>query len=89
MAESLTLPLRSGVSRGPEHDSLQLRIFQIYSQKGAFRDITEKSLIQDVEFQKQGDMDVEMAEAEETEKEAESRYELMIKAREEMMQQLR
>lgn len=90
MAEPLVLPLRSGVSRGPHHDSLQSRIFQIYSQKGAFRDVTEKSLIQDVQLQNKEDVDVKMAEAEEPDKdETQNRCKMMVKAREEMIQHLR
>ncbi len=90
MAESLTLPLQLPASKGSDYDSLQARIFQINSQKGAFRHVTEASLIEDTRIQKQRDEDTKMAEVEVSEaEEPENRYELIIKSREEMMQQLR
>jgi Subunit 17 of Mediator complex len=63
---------------------------QIFSQKGDFRNITEASLLEDMNSLKQQDEDTKMAEAEESEAdERENRYEIIIKAREEMMLQLR
>lgn len=90
MAESLALPLRPPASKGRDDDSLQSRIFQIYSQKGAFRNITEASLKEDIESQKQEDQDTKMAEVEDSgTEEPENRYETIIKRREDMLQQIR
>jgi mediator of RNA polymerase II transcription subunit 17, fungi type len=90
MTESLRLPLRLPASKGAGQDSLQSRIMQIFSQKGDFRNITEASLLEDINSLKQQDEDTKMAESEESEAdERENRYEMIIKAREEMMQQLR
>jgi Subunit 17 of Mediator complex len=92
MTESLMLPVRVATSKGREQDSLQSRIFQIYSQKGAFRHITEASLVDEITSQKQHDEDTKMAEVDESESEPEEpkdRYEMIIKSRDDMMQQLR
>lgn len=92
MTESLTLPLRLPASKAREHQSLQSRIIQIHSQKGAFRNVTEASLVEEIKPQKQQDGDTKMDEAEESEaetEEPENRYQMVIKSREEMMQQLK
>ena len=96
MAESLKLSLRVPAPEGRDRESLQSRIFQIYSKKGAFRNVTEASLIEDIKSRKQQDEDTEMAEAEaeaeaeeSEEEEPENRYQMIIKSREDMMQQLR
>jgi Subunit 17 of Mediator complex len=84
MIEPLVLPLRLPGSKRRDDDSLQSRIFQLYSQKGDFRTITEASLREDVKSQKQ-EVEVDLSHQEEPE----SRHELIIKRREDMMQQLR
>ena len=91
MTAPLKLPLRLSVSKGKDDDSLQSRIFQIYSQKGAFRNITEASLREDIRSGKQQDgEDTSMAGVEDSEaEEPGNQYEMIIKRREEMMQQLR
>lgn len=92
MTESLMLPLGLLASRGRDQDTLESRIFQIYSQKGAFRNVTEASLAEEIRSQKQRDEDTKMAEVEESEPEAEEpedRYQMLMKSREEMLQQLR
>lgn len=91
MTAPLKLPLRLSVSKGKDDDSLQSRIFQIYSQKGAFRSITEASLREDIRSGKQQDgEDASMAGVEDSEaEEPKNQYEMIIKRREEMMQQLR
>jgi mediator of RNA polymerase II transcription subunit 17, fungi type len=90
MTESLSLPLRLPATKSQDHDSLQSRIFQIHSQKGAFRDVTEASLLAEIKSQKQKDEDTTMVEVEVTEvAEPENRGELIMKSREEMIQQLR
>lgn len=91
MTKSLKLPLRLPTSKGSGHDSLQTRIFQIHSQKGDFRNITEASLIEEIKNPKHQNEDTKMAEAAESEAEEqpENRYEVIIKSRDEMMQQLR
>lgn len=90
MTESLKMPLRLSVSNGKDNDSLQSRIFQIYSQKGAFRDITELSLREDIKSGKQQDgEDITMSGVEDSgAEEPTKQYEMIIKRREEMMQQL-
>ncbi|KAF7511493.1 hypothetical protein GJ744_004081 [Endocarpon pusillum] len=91
MTASLKLPLRLSVSKRKDDDSLQSRIFQINSQKGAFRNITEASLREGIRSGKQQDgQDTSMAGVEDSEAEQpENQYETIIKRREEMMQQLR
>jgi hypothetical protein len=84
MIEPLVLPLRVPTSKRSDDESLQSRIFQLYSQKGDFRTITETSLKEDIKSQKQ-EVVVDVSRKEEPE----SRQELIIKRREEMMQQLR
>ena len=90
MTGSLKLPLRLPVSKGKDDDSLQSRIFQIYSQKGAFRNTTESSLREDIESGKQQDgEEISMSGVEDSRaEEPENQYEVIIKRREEMMQQL-
>jgi mediator of RNA polymerase II transcription subunit 17, fungi type len=90
MTESLRLPLRLPPSKDQDHDSLQSRIFQIYSKKGAFRNVTEASLINDIKSQKQQNEDTKMDEADDSEsEEPENRNQMVIQSREELMQQLR
>jgi Subunit 17 of Mediator complex len=84
MIEPLVLPFRVPTSKRSDDESLQSRIFQLYSQKGDFRTITETSLKEDIKSQKQ-EVVVDVSRKEEPE----SRQELIIKRREEMMQQLR
>jgi Subunit 17 of Mediator complex len=91
MAESLTLPLRLPTSKSNEKDSLETRISQIFAQKGAFRHVTEASLIREIELKKDDEGDTKMAEAdaEEADEPPEDRQQMIGKAREDMMQQLR
>lgn len=90
MTESLKLPLRPPGAEQQEHGSLQSRIFQIHAQKGAFRNVTEASLIEEIQVDRERDDDVEMAGADEPEAEdPDRRYENLIKSREDMIQQLR
>lgn len=90
MSGPLKLPLHLPASRTPDHDSLQHRIFQIHSQKGDFRNVTEALLINDIRSQKREDDDSKVADigGSETD-EPENGYQMIIKGREDMMQQLR
>lgn len=89
MTESLTLPLRLPTSKNRAHDSLGSRISQINSHKG-FRNVTEASLLEEIKRQTHQDEDIEMVEAEESgAEEPEDRYQMIIKSREDMIQQLR
>lgn len=89
MAKSLTLPLQLRTNQGQDEDSLQSRIFQIHSQRGDFRDVTETSLIQDIQLQNAQDEDAKMVDVAGEAELPQSREGTMIKAREEMIQQLR
>lgn len=93
MTDSIFLPVRPQASKIKSQDSLQSRIIRIHSQKGAFRHITEASLIEEINSQKLRDEDANVAgeqkpETAETE-EPQDRYQTIIKSRDEMMQQLR
>lgn len=84
------MPLRLPASRAPDHDSLQSRILKIHSQKGPFRNVTERSLIREINSQKQQDEDLKMADVNQSDtEEPEDRYQTIIKSREDMMQLLR
>ena len=86
----MLLPVRVQASKGRDQDSLQSRIFQIHSQKGAFLHVTEASLIEEIKSQKQQNEDAKMAGEDELEmEESEDRYQMIIKSREDIMQQLK
>jgi mediator of RNA polymerase II transcription subunit 17 len=89
MAESLPLPLRPSVVANPMKDSLQVRIGQINKQKGAFRHVTEASLLKEIDHGGRGDSDVDMeSEGEEDALKTEDRQALVWKGREAMLQQI-
>ena len=90
MTESLRLPLRLPKSTSRDHDSLEFRINQINTQKGAFRNVTEASLVEEIKRQTDPDEDIKMVDPEESDAEKpEDRYQMIIKSREDMIQQLR
>jgi mediator of RNA polymerase II transcription subunit 17 len=89
MAESLPLPLRPSVVTNPIKDSLQVRIGQINKQKGAFRHVTEASLLKEIDHDGRGDSDVDMeSEGEEDALKPEDRQSLVWKGREAMLRQI-
>jgi mediator of RNA polymerase II transcription subunit 17, fungi type len=89
MAESLSLPLRPSVVANPTEDSLQVRIEQINKQKGAFRHVTEASLLREIDHDGRGNSDVDMeSEGEEDALKPEDRQALVWKGREAMLQQI-
>jgi mediator of RNA polymerase II transcription subunit 17 len=89
MADPLLLPLRPSVVTSPTKDSLQVRIAQINKQKGAFRYVTEASLLAEINSDGQSDGDVEMeSEGDEDALKPEDRQTLLWKGREAMLRQI-
>lgn len=89
MVESLLLPLRAPALRGSTKDSLQVRIGQINNQKGAFRHITEASLLEEINSTNSLDNDVDMdSDGDEVDEKPEDRQAMLWKGREEMLQQI-
>ena len=89
MADPLLLPLRPSVVTGVMKDSLQDRIAQINRQKGAFRHVTEASLLEEIKNDDQFDSDVDTeSESSENAMKPEDRQALLWKGREAMLQQI-
>ena len=89
MTESLALPLRLPDVKFSKQDSLQARIFQIHSQKGSFRHVTEASLDGEVKSQREDKHKLEAQDEGESAIEAPDRRKMIINKRDEMLQQLR
>lgn len=92
MAGDLLLPMRVPSSMGDKNSTLATRVYQIHSQKGAFRHVTESSLIKEIEAQKHNDEDTTMLDIEDREHDSASQSkisQLIMKSRDDMMQQLR
>lgn len=89
MADPLLLPLRPSVVASPTKDSLEARIAQINKQKGAFRDVTEASLVEEINHGGHSESDVEMgSESGEDSLRPEDRQALLWKGRETMLRQI-
>lgn len=89
MADPLLLPLRPSGVASPSKDSLQARIGQINKQKGAFRHVTEASLLEEISHGAQSDSDIDMeSEANEEAFRPEDRQALLWKGREAMLRQI-
>jgi len=94
MAESLLLPLREDGSTRAESSDLAARLRQIDLQKGAFRHVTERSLLDEIQKAEAGIQEAEIGGDSEKENEEdleetiESYQEKVWKAREEMLKQL-
>ena len=70
-------------------DSLQVRIGQINKQKGAFRHVTEASLLKEINHDDRGNSDVDMeSEGEEDALKPEDRQTLVWKGREAILHQI-
>jgi hypothetical protein len=87
MAESLSLPLRPSIVANPMKDSLQVRIGQINKQKGAFRHVTEASLLKEIDGRGNSDVDVE-SDGDEDALKPEDRQALVWKGKEAMLRQI-
>jgi mediator of RNA polymerase II transcription subunit 17, fungi type len=89
MADPLLLPLRPSVVTSPTTDSLQVRIAQINKQKGAFRYVTEASLLEEINSDAQSDSNIDMeSEGDEEALQPEDRQALPWKGREAMLRQI-
>ena len=89
MADSVLLPFRPSMFTAPAKDSLQVRIAQINNQKGAFRHVTEASLLEEIKNEGQSDSDVDMeSESSEVASKLEDRQATLWKGREAMLQQI-
>ena len=89
MADPVLLPLRPSAIASQTKDSLQLRIAQINKQKGAFRHVTEASLLEEIKNEDQSDSDVNMENgASEDPLKPGDRQALLWKGREAMLQQI-
>jgi mediator of RNA polymerase II transcription subunit 17, fungi type len=94
MAESLLLPIRPNGRRGPENSDLAATLRQIDVQKGAFRHVTELTLLDELHRTEAGIEEIETEDESGDEDEDESdeipasRQEKVWKAREEMLKQL-
>jgi mediator of RNA polymerase II transcription subunit 17, fungi type len=89
MADPLLLPLRPPVAVSPTKHSLEARIAQINKQKGAFRDVTEASLLEEINRNGHSDSDVDMeSDSGEDALRPEDRQALLWKGRETMLRQI-
>jgi hypothetical protein len=88
MDNSFMLPLRPPVDKRDHKDTLPVRIAQINTQRGSFRNVTEQSLQAEIDCQKEkGDVsDDEGCETKPTEVDATEHLELLYKRRAEIMQ---
>jgi Subunit 17 of Mediator complex len=85
----LPLPLRPPVVTNTMKDSLQVRIGQINKQKGAFRHVTEASLLKEINYDDRGNSDVDMeSEGEVDALKPEDRQTLVWKGREAILHQI-
>lgn len=88
------LPLRPSPPKNGPADSLFSRIIQINQQKGSFRNVTEQSLIEDINSQPTADEDVEFQDVDgegamdESPDDREKRLENLYKGREEILRQI-
>ena len=89
MAEPLSISLRPSAVSSSSKDLLQVKIAQINLQKGAFRHVTEASLLEEINSTGLSDSDVEMdSDDGDHETKAEDRQAMLWKGREEMLQQI-
>ncbi len=89
MAEPLQISLRPSAVSSSTKDSLQAKIAQIKLQKGAFRHVTEASLLEEINSTAPSYSDVEMdSDDGDNEAKAEDRQAMLWKGREEMLKQI-
>ena len=89
MAGSLLIPLRPSALGSSTKDYLQAKIAQINYQKGAFRHVTEASLLEEISSTGASGSDVEMQSDDgDHESKSEDRQAVLWKGREEMLQQI-
>lgn len=88
MADSFSLPLRSVTKSDSTKNSLPVRIAQINSQRGSFRNVTEQSLQEEIETAKARGSVEEDEELNRTgdEDDAPDRQEQLMKSRTEIME---
>ena len=84
------LPLRLPVVENTSKNALQARIAQINKQKGAFRDVTEQSLLQEINNAISSGQDTVMTDDGEDgmDQSPQDRQTMLWKGREEMLKQL-
>ena len=86
------LPLRPQKAKGSKKDNLPIRIAQINAQRGSFRNITEQSLQEEINAQKEKskrgdeDEDEKFNEENKNEVDATERHDLLYKKRAEIIQ---
>lgn len=89
MADPLLLSLRPSIVPSPSNGSLQVQIAQINKQKGAFRHVTEASLLEEINRDGLSDSDIDMEhEGSEEALKPEDRQALLWKGREAMLRQI-
>jgi len=89
MADTLLLPLRPSVVASSTEDSLEARIARINKQKGVFRNITEASLLDEINRDGHNDSDGDMgSDSGEDASRPEDRQSLLWKGRETMLRQI-
>ncbi|KAI1942708.1 RNA polymerase II mediator complex subunit [Ophidiomyces ophidiicola] len=87
MTESFTLPLRSLRQKQKPEDDLAIKIAQINAQRGSFRNVTEASLLAEIEAARNVEEDaVGSSAAEALEEDEQSREEKLFKCRAEISQ---
>ncbi|KMP07084.1 hypothetical protein CIRG_06765 [Coccidioides immitis RMSCC 2394] len=87
MSNSFTLPLRPARQKANREDDLAVKIAQINAQKGSFRDVTEASLLAEIEAARAvGDGEAEAVDVKTGEDEEENREEKLFKSRLEISQ---
>lgn len=93
MPDQLSLSLQAFPTVDKEKESLKYLISRINQQKGSFRNVSEQSLEEEIEAQKNGktntdDLDEQDAEIVEEAEDVKTKQEEVAKAREDMIKQL-
>lgn len=85
------LPLRPPSGKSDAADSLRARIIQINEQKGSFRNVTEQSVLEEIDAGPPEDADVDMGvdDGDESEDDCDNRLEKLYKGREEILKQIK
>ncbi|EEP77945.1 predicted protein [Uncinocarpus reesii 1704] len=87
MSERLTLPLRPTQQRAHREDDLAIKIAQINAQRGSFRDVTEASLLAEIEAARTaGENEDEEVDMRKSEDEEQNREEKLFRSRLEISQ---
>lgn len=87
MTDSFSLPLRPVTNNDSTKNSLPVRIAQINSQRGSFRNVTEQSLLEEIEAAKaQGTVEEDEEINGTDDEDAPDRQEQLMKSRTEMLE---